>query len=327
MRILKDVLKRRMIIIVLWAVFAVVFYAVFSLYEIIVEPLYYAYAVTLFILIVFLFIDFIRESRRAVDREYALNAIATDLSYLPEARSAAEEDYQKMIEKLGRKMEEVVTDLSSEKQDYLDYYTAWVHQIKTPIAVMKFKLAEDTPENRSLRAELFRIEQYVDMALQYIRLGSETNDLVVKEIDLDEVVRESIRRFAPQFIEKKLRLDYIPINVKLVTDKKWFMVILDQILSNAIKYTPEGTIKIYANEDALVVADSGIGIAKEDIPRVFEKGFTGNNGRLGEKSTGLGLYLAKKAADMLGLKLSAESHEGGTKLKIGWKQESFNRAD
>ena len=175
---------------------------------------------------------------------------------------------------------------------------------------MKFKLAEDTPENIVLRTELLRIEQYVEMVLQYIRLGSETNDLVICENDVDEMLRESLRKLAPQFIEKKLRLEYEPVCRSVVTDRKWFCCILDQILSNGVKYTYEGSISISMDGDSLVIADTGIGIAEEDLPRIFEKGYTGINGRLGEKSSGLGLYLAGKAAKLLSIDLRAESTVG-----------------
>ena len=201
-------------------------------------------------------------------------------------------------------------EADAERQDMLDYYTAWVHQIKTPIAVMRLMLAEDTPEHHSLSVELQRIEQYVDMVLQYIRIGSAANDLVIKEYPLDDLIREAVRKQAGYFVEKQLRLSFTPTDAKIVTDRKWFVCILDQLLSNAVKYTSSGTVTISMTGGLLSVSDTGIGIAPEDLPRIFEKGYTGLNGRLGQKSSGLGLYLAKKAADLLAIPLTAESTVG-----------------
>ena len=197
----------------------------------------------------------------------------------------------------------------------------WVHQIKTPIAVMRLKLADDTPEHHALAVELQRIEQYVDMVLQYIRLGSGSTDLVIREFPLDDLIRESVRKLAPQFVEKRLRLEFSPTEATVVTDQKWFVCILDQLLSNAVKYTPAGTVTIAFQDSILTVSDTGIGIAPEDLPRIFEKGYTGMNGRLGQKSSGLGLYLAKKAADLLSIPLCAESAVGsGSAFRLDLRQ-------
>ena len=127
---------------------------------------------------------------------------------------------------------------------------------------------------------------------------------------LDELIREAVRKQAPLFVEKRLRLDYIKTDAVIVTDQKWFVCVLEQILSNAVKYTPSGTVTIREENGLLLISDTGVGIAAEDLPRIFEKGYTGNNGRLGQKSSGLGLYLAKKAADLIGVPLSAESSVG-----------------
>ena len=215
-----------------------------------------------------------------------------------------------MIEVLGRQLEKVQSESLTERQDMIDYYTAWVHQIKTPIAVMRLKLSEDTPEHHALRVELTRIEQYAEMALQYIRIGSGTNDLVIRECKLDDLIKASVRKLAPQFVEKKLKLTYDPIQEIVITDEKWFSCIMDQLLSNAVKYTNQGGITIELENGFLKVSDTGMGIASEDLPRIFEKGYTGINGRMSQHSSGLGLYLAKKASDLLTITLKAESKVG-----------------
>ena len=310
MRILKEVLKRNRAAIRLFALINVFQLAVFLLYDVMMEPLLYAALVSFTVLVVFVTVDFFREKKRHADRQRAVNSVAKDWMSLPAAQSLAEEDYHQMVAAVGKRMEQLVTEYETQRQDQLDYYTAWVHQIKTPIAVMKLKLAGDTTENRLLLMELLRIEQYVDMVLQYIRLSSQTNDLLIREYSLDGLIRESVRKFAPLFLEKKLRLDYHPVEKTIVTDKKWFICILDQLISNAVKYTPSGSVSIGLKDGFLVVRDTGIGIAPEDLPRIFERGYTGVNGRIGEKSSGLGLYLAKKAADLLVIPLSVESGTG-----------------
>ena len=184
--------------------------------------------------------------------------------------------------------------------------------IKAPIAVMSLLLQqEDTEQNQQLKAELFRVEQYAEMALSYVRLGEGMKDLVIAQYPLDEIIRKAVRKYAGQFIRKKIRLVYVGTEEIVLTDEKWLSFILEQILSNAVKYTVKGSVTIEVNEKKqLTVSDTGIGIAAEDLPRIFEKGYTGKNGRLDRKSTGIGLYLCKMAADKMGHKLSVESVPG-----------------
>ena len=162
----------------------------------------------------------------------------------------------------------------------------------------------------ALQEELFRIEQYTDMVLAFQRIGSSSTDLLIQEYSLDEIIREVIRKFAPQFIYKKLRLEYEGCEATIVIDKKWFTCIVEQLLSNAIKYTNEGSVSISLENGILLVKDTGIGIAPEDLPRIFEKGYTGSNGRFGEKSSGLGLYLCSKAAKLLNITVKAQANVG-----------------
>ena len=329
MKVFKEVIRKNRPAILL-CFFTVAFQlTVFLLYDIMTEPLLYASAVSVLLLAVFLAADYVREKKCHTERLRAASSVARDWKCLPDVHSLAEEDYHAVIEALGDSTERIVAEYNAGRQDQLDYYTSWVHQIKTPIAVMKLKLSGDSPENRLLLAELLRIEQYADMALQYIRLSGETNDLVLREYSLDELIRESVRKFAPLFLEKKLRLDFAPTEKTLITDKKWFGCILDQLISNAVKYTPSGTVSIGIGDGFLCISDTGIGIAPEDMPRIFERGYTGLNGRIGQKSSGLGLYLAKKAADMLALPLKAESETGeGSRFMLDLKnrkEESHER--
>ena len=147
-------------------------------------------------------------------------------------------------------------------------------------------------------------------------MGSNKNDFVLKEYDLDNIIRQAVRKYAPLFIRKKISLDFQPTTYKVLTDEKWLVFVIEQLLSNAIKYTNKGKISIYSLENKkLVIEDTGIGISKEDIPRIFDKGFTGYNGRTDKKATGLGLYLCKNILDKLSHKISIES-EVGVKTKV-----------
>ena len=242
-------------------------------------------------------------------------------------------DYSNLVQALWKRIEDIEDSRFTERREAKDYYTMWVHQIKTPLAVMQMLVkSEDTEQNRALAAELFRTEQYVDMALGYIRLGEDASDLAVRECNLDELIRASVRRYAPQFIARKLSFSYEPNAVKVVTDDKWFTFLLEQILSNAVKYTYEGGVTITLTDDAkVIVRDTGIGIAPEDVPRIFEKGFTGFNGRLASdgskddgRATGLGLYLCRKIAHKLNVGLSVESEIGkGTAFTIDMRKEEI----
>ena len=197
-----------------------------------------------------------------------------------------------------------------------DYYTLWAHQIKTPIAAMRLLLQEESrPE---LEGELLKIEQYVEMVLGYLRLGSDSTDYVFRECGLDALVRQSVRKYARLFILKKISLDFQETGRTVLTDEKWLSFVVEQLLSNAVKYTPEGgLVRVYGDGETLVIADSGIGIRPEDLPRVFEKGFTGFNGREDKKSTGIGLYLCRQVLDRLNHRISITSRLGqGTLVRL-----------
>lgn len=259
-----------------------------------------------------LIIGFIRFRRKHIQLMEILDNLPVLSSSLPSPDNTIEKDYSDIIAALNRLNLESRNTIKAVHNSSIDYYTVWVHQIKTPIAAMQMLLqSEDTPANKDLSAELFRIEQYAEMALQYIRLDSDSTDFVFKEYDLDAIIRKAVRRYAPQFVHRKIKLLYSPVQSKVLTDEKWLLFIIEQLLSNAIKYTaPGGTVTIGYQDGVLYVKDTGIGISKEDIPRIFEKGYTGISGRSDNKSTGLGLYLCKRTADNLGYELNAESEVG-----------------
>ena len=202
--------------------------------------------------------------------------------------------------------------------DMVDYYTMWAHQIKTPIASMHLILQkQDSEDSRRLRTELMRIEQYVEMVLCFLRLDSDSTDYVLKEYRLDDIIRTAIRKLALQFIMKKLVLDYETIDKQVLTDEKWLGFVIEQVLSNAVKYTESGKVKISCEGSKLVISDTGIGIAPDDLPRIFDKGYTGFNGRMDRKASGIGLYLCRRICNNLGHGITAESVPGqGTTIAI-----------
>ena len=210
--------------------------------------------------------------------------------------------------------------------DLMDYYTLWAHQIKTPIAASSLLVGEieDKKVKNQLEQELFKIESYVNIVLQYLRLESFHEDLVLKKENVEDLVKEIVKKYAIFFIQKGLSLNLHDLDRTIITDKKWFVVILEQVLSNSLKYTSQGGIEIYFQEDTLYIKDSGLGIQDADLLRVFERGFSGYNGRLTQQSSGLGLYLSKKIADELGHQISIASQVGqGTTVMIGFSEKKM----
>lgn len=243
---------------------------------------------------------------------------------LPEAEDCVEKEYQQLIENLVYYYNSVINKNENMFKDMNEYYTMWVHQIKTPIAAMKLLLQERSCEFDVSyeQTQLFSIEQYVEMALQYMRLGSESTDFVIKKVDVHKVVKEAVHKYARMFIQKKIKLDFKDFNVQVVSDEKWLEFVIEQLLSNAVKYTGRGQVSIYTESKdrsvvALVIEDTGIGINSADLPRICEKGYTGYNGHSDKLSTGIGLYLCNQILQKLSHGIEIESKEGkGTKAKI-----------
>lgn len=230
-----------------------------------------------------------------------------------------ENELLEIIERLKNGGMRLNDSMNMKYSDMVDYYTMWVHQIKTPIASMHLILQkEDSEDSRRLRAELFRVEQYVRMVLCFLRLDSDFTDYVIKEYRVDDIIRPAVRRLAPQFIMKKLSLEYEQTDEVALTDEKWLSFVVEQVLSNAVKYTSAGSISIKCDGDRLVISDTGIGIVAEDLPRIFDKGYTGFNGRADRKASGIGLYLCRRICDNLEHSIEAQSVPGqGTTITIG----------
>ena len=231
---------------------------------------------------------------------------------------------------LAEKLEERESELYQKKSeaqskltDLLDYYTLWVHQIKTPIAASRLLVAEvsDREVKQQLEQEIFKIDSYTNLVLQYLRLESFHDDLVFEKVQVDDLVKEVVRKYALFFIQKGLTVNLHDLDKIIVTDKKWLLVVIEQILSNSLKYTKKGGLEIYMEGQELCIKDTGIGIKNSDVLRVFERGFSGYNGRLTQQSSGLGLYLSKKISEELGHQIRIESEVGkGTTVRIQFAQ-------
>ena len=236
----------------------------------------------------------------------------------PEAEDAVEADYQKLANALAADRTRVKGREEETRSDMLDYYTLWAHQIKTPIAAMQLLLEDETPDRSALKTELFRIEEYTEMVLSYQRLQSETTDYLFRTVQLDDCVRGCLRKYAGIFIRKKIRISFAETGETILTDDKWFSFVIGQILSNALKYTPAGgQITISGQNGTLQIRDNGIGIRAEDLPRIFDKGYTGSSGRTDRYSSGIGLYLCRRILTGLGCRMEIASEPGaGTTVTL-----------
>ena len=230
---------------------------------------------------------------------------------LPAPSDSLEKDYQILLRAVAKDRADLISEKENKWHDLLDYYTLWAHQIKTPIAATDLLLQEEKLNRTALSAEVMKTEEYVEMALSYLHLDSETTDYVFAYCPLDRIVHECIKKYARVFILKKMHLDFQETNRRVLTDEKWLSFVIGQLLSNALKYSPDGgIIKIFGEGNNIFIKDNGIGIRAEDLPRIFEKGFTGYNGREDKKASGLGLYLCKQIMDKLGHKITAVSEPG-----------------
>lgn len=302
-----------------------VFLLTLFMFELPSAAVLYAFIISAFFGAVIVVLDFIKYYAKHKKLSNIRNEICFALENLPNSNLLIENDYQELIRTLFDAKLLLENQTGKRYRELTDYYTIWAHQIKTPIAAMRLNLqSEDTPQNRELSEDLQKIEQYVEMVLCYLRLDSDTNDFLLKEYDLDSVIRQAVKKFSMQFIRRKISLEYSTIECKVLTDEKWLLFVIEQVLSNSLKYTKKGSIMIYLElPKTLCIKDTGIGISPEDLPLVFEKGYTGCNGRSDKKASGIGLYLCRKICNKLGHKITAQCEVGeGTVIKIDLQSEN-----
>lgn len=218
------------------------------------------------------------------------------------------EDMAKRIEELEIENKILQSKIIDERKDLEEYFLLWIHQIKTPITVCNLILGKPDADHR-LKEQMIYIEEYTNMAMNYLKLLERTSDMDIYEVDLDIIISSIVKKYSLIFIEKKISLDYTPTNAKVISDAKWLFIMLEQIISNSLKYTKSGKISINFDKELLKLSikDTGIGIPSKDIKKIFDRGYSGFNGRLNEKSSGLGLYMVGKIALLLGITIEVES--------------------
>lgn len=317
----------------LFVIFSTVIIITILQYKINLEPILYSLLICSFLGICCLIYNFIQYKNRYKTLYETYLNMETTLDILPATSNYVEELYQELLQDLFKNRSDLYLKMMRQELESKDYYTLWIHQIKTPIAALNLLLqTDDSKKNTMLmKQELFKIEQYAEMALYYLRLQYMSFDILLKECDLYEIVKQSVKKYSINFIEKKLSLNFEEFNATVVSDEKWLGFVIEQIISNCIKYTFKGGISIEymdlknnsctnnklqneysvtSSDSVLCISDTGIGIKEEDLPRIFEKGFTGFNGRMDKKSTGIGLYLCKQVIKKLGFDISATSELG-----------------
>lgn len=320
-------LKKNRKPILFYLLFLGVFYLVLYLYGVRADALGYAVFLSLATFIVLGLFDLWRYQARIKTIGEAFRNMPYELGSLPAPLDIPEEKYQEEVRMLGERLVLQENDSRRSRQEMLDFYSLWAHQIKTPLAAMNLLLQSEEARGdkdakifQEMRMELFKTGQYVDMVLSYLRAEDMSSDLLLKEYSLDEIVRQAVRKYSGMFILKKIRLEYEPCKEIVLTDEKWLLFVLEQLLSNALKYTEKGFIRIRMEQGSpavLLIEDSGIGIQAEDLPRVFEKGFTGYNGRQDKKSTGIGLYLCRMICEKLNHTVTITSDPGkGTAVRL-----------
>ena len=341
-RLLLSYLKERSLWLVLSAVIVFMFLAVAGLYgyDIVVRNMMYAVYVSAFFMAIACSADFLFYCVKCRQLEEAMEADGENDYRLPVPKGTAGHLYHAMIHAAWEENRRLISELDEKAADMADYYTMWIHQIKTPIAALRLLLqrmeeeagAEGKEGQKQAAEELFKVEQYAEMALHYARLDSMSGDILLKKHDISVIVKRAVKKYSVLFIGSGLSFAMEDFECRAVTDEKWLGFVIEQLLANALKYTNTGVICIYGADgsgkkctgavDYVVIEDTGIGIRAEDLPRIFERGFTGYNGRMERKSTGIGLYLCRKIMKRLGHEMKTESEEGkGTRVILGFGQE------
>lgn len=216
-------------------------------------------------------------------------------------------------ERLTEENKRLIMNIISGRKELKDYFTLWVHQIKTPITATKMILESNMEDKEArIRPQIIYIEQYTDMAINYLKLMNTDTDMDIGVVSLDDIIKSVLKKYSVLFIINHITLNYEPISETVISDAKWLSILIEQIISNALKYTKKGSITISFDKDSyvLLIKDTGIGIRSEDIPKIFDRGYSGLNGRLNEKSSGLGLYLVREIGNRLSTEITVKSKVG-----------------
>lgn len=324
MKLLKSFLYERRVIYGMYFFFWLLIYLTFYLYEFSFAPFWDGWLFTMFLLVVYSIGSFYRAFRK----QKKLEILATkdlqlsNLIFLPKADTLSEKTYQEVLRLVLEKKNQQQEELQQNQKNMLDDFGLWLHQIKTPVAALDLLIQSGQIEPRRMKNEVFKINEYLQMILNYMRQNLDQADLVFQQLSIDKIIKSVVKKYATFFSQKNLSLQLGNLEGQVYSDQKWLIFILEQVIFNAIKYTEDGTISIAFSENQLTIQDTGMGIRAEDLPRVFEKGYTGMNGREQQRASGLGLYLSQEAVGKLGCHLYIESQiKKGTKVTIVFPEE------
>lgn len=324
MRLLKSFLYERRVIYGMYILFWGLIFLTFYLYGISFVPFWDGWLFTMFMLVVYSLVSFYRFFRK----QKQLELLATkdlqlsSLIFLPAPTTLTEQTYQEVLRLVLENKNEQQEALQQKQRDMLDDFGLWLHQIKTPVAALDLLIQSGQLNPRTMKNEVFKINEYLQMILNYMRQNLDQADLVFQQLSIEKIIKTVVKKYATFFSQKNLSLELNNLEGMVYSDQKWLIFILEQIIFNAIKYTEDGTISITFADNQLSIQDTGMGIRAEDLPRVFEKGYTGMNGREQQRASGLGLYLSQQAANKLGCRIYIESQMSkGTKVTIVFPEE------
>ena len=284
MKLFLDYMKSQSVILFGYLLACIVFITIFVLATIEIEYVFLGIEILGFILIIYLIVHWFQYQKSS--------------------------DIKDGNERLLNENKNLKSEMLNQKDDLNAYFLMWLHQIKTPMTVSKLLLEKpDETTNTKLKMQLMYIEQYINMAMNYLKMIDYSTDMDITEVNLDDIIKNLLKKYSLLFIHNHISLEYQSNLTYVVSDSQWLTILIEQILSNALKYTENGKIAIQYLEDkhALEIRDTGIGIRSEDIPKIFDRGYSGFNGRMNEKSSGLGLYLARKISERLNIQIEVES--------------------
>ena len=324
MKLVKSFLYERRIIYGMYLVFWGLIFLTFYLYEFSFAPFFDGWLFTAFVLLVYSVVSFYRSFRK----QKQLELLATkdlqlsNLVFLPKATTLSEQTYQEVLRLVLENKNQEQEELQRKQRAMLDDFGLWLHQIKTPVAALDLLIQSGQLDPRTMKNEVFKINEYLQMILNYMRQNLDQADLVFQQLSIEKIIKSVVKKYATFFSQKDLSLQLGNLEGRVYSDQKWLIFILEQVIFNAIKYTENGTISISFSDNQLTIQDTGLGIRSEDLPRVFEKGYTGMNGREQQRASGLGLYLSQEAAEKLGCRLYIESQvKKGTTVTIVFPEE------
>lgn len=352
-QIRRSYVRDRYKLICFYLVIVIVFFVVAALYNYrqVVRNMFYAVELALFLGVLAVIADYYSYRARCHALYHALQKEEERIRDLPEAQGLPEKLYRQLLMEEEQEKRKLLTKYDEKQKNMADYYTMWTHQIKTPIAALRLLLQNESASGNSQTyseeqseialqkqrdrqketEELFKIEQYAQMALYFARLDNPSSDFLFTETDVREVVKQAVRKYSVLFLRSGLSFQMDEFEIHAVTDEKWLGFVIEQVFSNALKYTKQGGIAIYGSDEEgnkrqgnvsyLVIEDTGIGIRESDLPRIFERGFTGYNGRIDKKATGLGLYLCNQIMERMSHTITVKSEpQAGTKVILGFVQ-------